>query len=111
VSTVDIRTATTVDSSHLTGISYAAVQTMVSRHPVRGTLIGLATDGNGRTTSVVGIDDSLGLLAQHLQVLQAHHEGQNIRDYLPGYMDSGTIYCSDGELRQPRSTTLVWVLS
>jgi hypothetical protein len=102
--------APAVDSSHLTGVTYAAVRTTVTRHPVRSgvsLLTGAATDGNGRTTRVRGIDSSLGLAAQHLQVLQAHHAGQNVRDYLPGYLDMGSRL--DGST--PESSTLVWVLS
>lgn len=104
MSTVETRTAPVVDSSHLTGISYAAVQTLVHTS-LRGQLIGLATDGNGRTTSVVGIDASLGLVEQHLQVLAAHHEGHSVRDYLPGYLIPAA---TDG---RTTSSTLVWVLS
>jgi len=106
MSTTETRTAQAVDISHLTGVSYAAVQTMVHTG-LHGDLIGLAMDGNGRTTSVVGIDPLLGLLAQHAQVLQAHHEDNpyGIKAYLPGYMDCG-------RLDNPRnSSTLVWVLS
>jgi hypothetical protein len=97
-------TAPRVDTSHLTGISYAAVQTTVQT-TIEGNLIGLACDGNGRSTSVVGIDANLSLVGRHAQVLAAHYPDQGIRDFLPGYMDPGK--CGD----RRNATTLVWVLS
>ena len=99
-----VETARPVDISHLAGYSYAAVQTLVHKG-IHGDLIGLAMDGNGRSTTVTGIDANLGLLAQHAQVLQAHYPDQGIRDFLPGYLEPGR---SDDP---KRSTTLVWVLS
>lgn len=89
--------------NHLTGITYAAVQTLVQTS-IEGNLIGLAMDGNGRSTSVVGIDPSLSMVGRHYQVLAAHHEGSSVRDYIPGYMAPQRL---DGR----GSSTLVWVLS
>ena len=101
-----LETAQPVDISHLTGVTYSAVQTMVHRG-LHGDLIGLAMDGNGRSTTVTGIDPMLGQLAQHAQVLQAHFaQGTyGIRDFLPGYLEPGRL--DDPK----RSSTLVWVLS
>jgi hypothetical protein len=104
-------TAQPVDTSHLTGVTYSAVQTLVQTS-LEGNLIGMAMDGNGRNTSVIGIDPTLSLVGQHAQVLQAHFADQSIRDFLPGYISMGDIIESDPTaLRRPRSTTLVWVLS
>jgi len=96
-------TAPRVDTSHLTGVTYAAVQTTVQT-TLEGNLIGLACDGNGRSTSVVGIDANLSLVGRHAQVLAAHHAGHSVRDYLPGYLSPQRL---DGR----GSSTLVWVLS
>jgi|SRR5215471_7525277 len=106
----EVQTAQPVDISHLTGVTYAAVQTLVQTS-LEGNLIGLAMDGNGRNTSVTGIDPTLSLVGQHAQVLAAHYPDQSIRNFLPGYMSMGDIIESDSSLRRPRSTTLVWVLS
>lgn len=96
-------TAPRVDTSHLTGVTYAAVQTTVQT-TIEGNLIGLACDGNGRSTSVVGIDPSGSLVERHAQVLAAHYPDQGIRDFLPGYLSPQRL---DGR----GSSTLVWVLS
>jgi len=104
MSTTESVTAQPVDISHLSGVSYAAVQTLVQTS-LQGNRIGLAMDGNGRSTSVVGIDASLSLLAQHAQVLAAHYPDQGIRDFLPGYLDPGKL----GD--KHAASTLVWVLS
>jgi len=96
-------TAPRVDTSHLTGISYAAVQTTVQT-TLEGDLIGLACDGNGRSTSVAGIEPAGSLVERHYQVLAAHHAGNSVRDYLPGYLSPQRL---DGR----GSSTLVWVLS
>jgi len=95
--------ATPADSSHLTGITYATVQTTVQT-TLEGDPIGMATDGNGRTTSVAGIDPAGSLVERHYQVLAAHHAGNSVRDYLPGYLSPQRL---DGR----GSSTLVWVLS
>lgn len=105
MATTETVTAPAVDTAHLTGITYSAVTTMVFRSIGDNALKGLAFDGNGRQTLVEGLDSSLGLVNQHLQVLAGHHGSmQRVRDYLPGYMKP---FAATGNRE---SSELVWVL-
>ena len=90
--------APSVDTTTHTGICYAAVTTSTFRRVDDGVLCGMAVDGNGRQTLVEGLDASLGLTHQHLQVLVGHlgDYASMARDYTPGYLNfSGN---ADGRL-------------